>query len=73
MKRDDKQLNKILADIIDIQSAIAKLPPISSVEKAKLDQSIAIDQLYYSSKLEGSNLSEKMIDKAIYGKEESAS
>ena len=68
MIRDTKQLDKVLSALIDIEGAIEALPPISAVEKAKLDQSIAIDQLYYSSKAEGTHLTEKAIDKAIHGK-----
>ena len=55
--------------LVDLQLAVEKLPPLSNVEKAKFDQALAIDQLYYSSKLEGSELTTKMIDKAIHGKE----
>ena len=51
-----------------IKTATEKLPDLSSLDKAKLDQSLAIEQLYYSSKLEGTNLTDTMIDKAIHGK-----
>ena len=49
------------------------LPSLSAVEKAKLDNSLAIDQLYYSSKVEGTNLTDTMIERAIHGRKLSAS
>ena len=57
-----------IGKLVDLQLETQKLPPLSDVEKAKFDQALAIDQLYYSSKLEGSALTKKMIDKAIHGK-----
>ena len=57
----------LLGNLIDIQDRIESLPPLSVIEKAKFEQEIAIEQLYNSSKLEGSNLTEKMIEKAIHG------
>ena len=61
---------KIVASIIEMQKKIERLKPLTPVESAKLEHSIAIEQLYYSSKIEGTNLSEKAIDKAIHGKRE---
>lgn len=66
-KKISESLGDILSGLVDIQTSIEKFPVLSAVEKAKLEQSIAIDQLYYSSKLEGTNLTEKMIDKVIHG------
>ena len=60
----ESQIERLVA----LQIKTDKLPPLSDVEKAKFDQALAIDQLYYSSKLEGSALTKKMIDKAIHGK-----
>ena len=62
--KPDNQLQKL----VDLQLKACELPQLSVVEKAKFDQSLAIDQLYYSSKLEGSALTKEMIDKAIHGK-----
>lgn len=59
--------SSIFSRIIDIQNEIKGLHPLSAVNKASLEQSIAIDQLYYSSKLEGTNLTDKMIKEAIHG------
>lgn len=67
--------NKIKASfskLIDLQLMTQNLPQLPPVEKAKLDQTFAIDQLYYSSKLEGSVLTTEMINKAIHGKTFSA-
>ena len=54
--------------LVALQFEVASLPPLSAVEKAKFDHMLAIDQLYYSSKLEGRELTGTMIDKAIHGK-----
>ena len=59
-----------IGKLVDLQLETQKLPPLSDVEKAKFDQALAIDQLYYSSKLEGSALTKKMIDRAIHGNKE---
>jgi hypothetical protein len=64
-----RNLKKQIGQLITLQLEVEKLPALSDVEKVKFDQSLAIDQLYYSSKLEGSALTEKMIDKAIHGEE----
>ncbi len=69
MKNRIRNLDKIISSLITIQDNIEKLPPLSSVEKAKLEQSIAIDQLYYSSKLEGTTLSERMIADVIHNEQ----
>ncbi|MDP1688603.1 MAG: hypothetical protein Q8L47_00530 [bacterium] len=61
-----------LERLLDLQLESQKLPQLSPVEKAKLEQAFAIEQLYNSSKLEGSSLTTKMIDRAIYGKKLSA-
>ena len=58
-----------MKQLVSLQLEVEKLPPLSDLEKAKFDQALAIDQLYYSSKLEGSDLTTKMIDEAIHGEE----
>ena len=57
-----------LEKLVNLELETRELPPLSDIEKAKLDQSLAVDQLYYSSRLEGSALTKEMIDKAIHGK-----
>lgn len=56
-----------MSTLVDLQLKADKLPRLSFLEKAKFDQSLAIDQLYYSSKLEGSNLTKEGIEEAIHG------
>jgi hypothetical protein len=68
MKEKVLKIEKQIKRLVGLQLEVEKLPPLSDVEKAKFEQSLAIDQLYYSSKLEGSDLTKKMIDKAIHGK-----
>lgn len=58
--------SSILTQFIDTQSEVAKLPQLSPVEKVQFEQELAIDHLYYSSKIEGSNLSQKRLTKAIH-------
>lgn len=64
-KQTKSQLDKTL---LDLQIETNELPQLSPVEKAKFEHTLAIDQLYYSSKIEGTTLSKEMIDKAINGK-----
>ncbi|MBI2623734.1 MAG: hypothetical protein HYW65_04185 [Candidatus Liptonbacteria bacterium] len=61
-----------LSKLVDLQITTSELPQLSPLEKAQLDHALAIEQLYYSSKVEGSNLTKEMIDKAIHGKKFSA-
>jgi len=71
--RKTGSLRATVSDLAEIQLKSASLPPLSAVEKAKLDHSLAIEQLYYSSKVEGTNLTDAMIDRAIHGRRLSAS
>jgi len=67
------KLHDLLSDLAEIQLKVKALPQLSDVEKAKLDQSLAIEQLYYSSRVEGTNLTRTMIDHAIHGRKSSSS
>ncbi|HUC02034.1 MAG TPA: hypothetical protein VMA75_03965 [Candidatus Paceibacterota bacterium] len=60
---------KSLRELVELQLTAKGLPQLPAVEKAKFELELAIDQLYYSSKLEGSVLTNEMIDNAINGKE----
>ena len=51
------------------EDRVKALPPLSELEKAKFEHSVDIDHLYFSSKIEGSNLSKKQIDQAVHGTE----
>jgi hypothetical protein len=57
----------MLSDLVDTEAKLKKLPPLTSVQKAKLDDARAIDHLYYSSKIEGIVLSSKRLAEAIHG------
>jgi hypothetical protein len=63
---------RLLQQVVAIESVINKLPELSILGKAQLEHDRAIENLYYSSKLEGSDLTQKRIKQAIYGKELSA-
>ena len=67
------KLHGLLSELAKIQLKVNSLPPLSDVEKAKLDQSFAIEQLYYSSQIEGSKLTNTMIQRAIHGRKLSSS
>ena len=63
---------KLLEQVVAIELSINKLPELSVLQKAQLEHDRAIENLYYSSKLEGTNLTQKRIKQAIYGQEFSA-
>ena len=63
---------RLLDAVIDIESVLNRLPELSVLEKAQLEHTRAIENLYYSSKLEGTTLTRKRIDQAIYGQQLSA-
>lgn len=63
---------RLLQQVVTIESTLNKLPELSILGKAQLEHDRAIENLYYSSKLEGSNLTQKRIKQAIYGQELSA-
>jgi len=51
------------------EDKVKALPPLSELERAKFEHSVDIDHLYFSSKIEGSNLTKKQIDQAVHGTE----
>jgi hypothetical protein len=63
---------RLLQQVVTIEAVLTTLPELSVLGKAQLEHDRAIENLYYSSKLEGTNLTEKRIKKAIYGQEFSA-
>ncbi len=67
MKQKKEVKRNIFEELTVIQLKMEKLPKLSPSEKTKLDSSIAIDQLYNSSRLEGSMLTEEAIEKAVFG------
>ena len=57
--------DKLVETFIDTQQALHKLPELSDVEKVELEHANAISHLYHSSKIEGTHLTEKRLEKAI--------
>jgi hypothetical protein len=56
----------LLGQFISLKSRVASLPPLSPVDKVKFDQDVDLDHLYYSSKIEGTTLSEFDLKRAVY-------
>jgi hypothetical protein len=70
MTRITKNTTVDLVDKFILQEDRVKaLPPLSELERAKFEHSVDIDHLYFSSKIEGSNLTKKQIDQAVHGTE----
>jgi len=65
--RGQKDLDSLLSDLITTQDELRNLPQFSDLERAKFEHELALDHLYYSSKIEGTALSKRQIDKAVYG------
>lgn len=65
--KKEMPFEKVLDALIITQRELGKLPQLSPLDKAKFDHSIAIEHLYYSSKIEGTHLTDKKIEKAING------
>lgn len=55
----------LVAEFINTQKDVEKLPAFSDVEKVKFEQEIAIDHLYNSSKIEGTKLGKTRLSQAI--------
>lgn len=68
-KINNSRTGKCISALVRLQLEDNKLPDLSHVEKTKFDHALAIDQLYYSSKLEGSHLTKTDLEKAIHGKD----
>jgi hypothetical protein len=60
-------LGAIISRLVEVDSDMQKLPPLSAVDKVKLEHDRDIEHLYYSSKLEGTLLTGQRLDKAIHG------
>jgi len=67
VKITHKRFDNLLDKLVETEWKINELPALSSLDRAKLDHDIAIDHLYYSSKIEGTMLNDKRIEKAIHG------
>jgi hypothetical protein len=58
-------IERQMKELVRLQLAVEKLPSLSDVEQVKFDLALSIDQLYYSSKVEGVELTAAMINFAI--------
>lgn len=68
MKKLTKQVD-LLGKLIKEQDKLKSLPPLTELDRATFEHSRDIEHLYFSSKIEGSNLTRHQIDKAIHGAE----
>ena len=69
----ESSFDLLVSQLIDTQEELNNLPQLSGLERAKLEQDIAIEHLYYSSKIEGTNLTQPQIQKAIHSSDVSIS
>lgn len=73
MKKQLKRLKssaRTVEEILKLEKDLKKLPDLSDIERVKLDQERALSHLYYSSNIEGTKLTNKQIERAIYGEKE---
>lgn len=71
-QKKDKGIEKLIERVVDLQLDLEKLPELPPLEKARFNQELAISHLYYSSKIEGTRLTEKQIERAVHGEEASS-
>lgn len=69
LKKLIKSSQQNVAEILKLQKDLKKLPDLSDIERAQLNQETALSHLYYSSKVEGTKLTNKQIERAVYGDE----
>lgn len=62
-----RSLISLISRLASVHSELQKLPPLPSVDKVKLQHDQDIEHLYYSSKLEGTNLTDRRLENAIHG------
>jgi Fic family protein len=62
-----RSLASLISRLAEVRSELQKLPPLPPTDKVKLQQEQDIEHLYYSSKLEGTNLSDRRLTNAIHG------
>lgn len=55
----------LLSVFVQTEKSLSELPELLPVEKVQFEQGIAIGHLYNSSKIEGTSLNEKRLQKAI--------
>lgn len=60
-------ISSVVSGLVEIHSKVKKMSKLPDIEKAKIENNLAIEQLYNSSRLEGTRLTEKKIERAIFG------
>ena len=62
-----------MTDLVDKfirqEDKVNALPSLNELDRAKFENAIDIEHLYFSSKIEGRDLTKKQIDQAVYGTE----
>lgn len=58
-------LENLVEEFISVEEEVKSLPVLSGVEKVQFDHQINISHLYNSSKIEGVQLNEERLNKAI--------
>jgi hypothetical protein len=61
-----RSLAFLISRLAEVRSELQTLPPLSPTEKVRLQHDQDIEHLYYSSKLEGVNLSARRLTNAIH-------
>jgi hypothetical protein len=67
--KNKRNPDNIIDQYLKGEKRLKSLPQLSVAEKVALDQSVDIEHLYFSSKIEGTNLTKRQIEEAIHGKE----
>lgn len=57
--------NALIGRFIELKSRVDKLPPLGPAARAEFDHGVDLDHLYYSSKIEGTNLSATELKRAV--------
>jgi len=59
-------LASLISRLAEVRSELQKLPPLPPTDKVKVQHEEDIETLYYSRKLEGTNLSARRLTNAIH-------
>lgn len=66
-KVEDRNFDKLLTDIVKVEKELKTLPELSTLEKATLEHSRALEHLYNSSRIEGTHLTKEGLNSAVHG------
>ena len=66
-KSEKQKKEKTLRLFIATQNRVEKLPELSAIEKTEFEQGVDLEHLYYSSKIEGTNLTKEDMNKVVHG------